>query len=297
MRLMTVKMRGRDVARKMRSETKDKVQALQKENIFPKLAIVRVGNDKGSLGYQKAAQKIMAQVGIEVEIAEYNEDISMTDFEKQFAQINARQDVQGILLLRPLPQQLDTEKIQRAIDPHKDIDGMNPINLGKSLDPQKDDFVPLTPAAVLAMLDYYEIPLEGKKVTIIGHSLVVGRPLANMMLARNATVAVCNAYTPDNSEFTKNADLVIAAVGKTGLLTAEMVKSGVIVIDVGTNYDSAGKVTGDVLYAEVAPKAAYINPVPGGVGSITTSLLAQRVVQATEYFYRKTTQDFSSVNS
>ncbi len=281
-------MRGRDVAQDIRSTAKAKVLELHEDNIYPKLAIVRVGRDKGSIGYQNAAQKIMQQVEIDVEIHEYAADIAMSDFEKEFSELNERSDIHGILLLRPLPQQLDTEKIQRAVDPHKDIDGMNPINLGKSLDPQLDDFVPLTPAAVLAMLDYYEIPLQGKKVTIIGHSLVVGRPLANMMMARNATVAVCNEYTPDNKEYTRDADFVVTAVGKIGLLKYDMVKTGAIVVDVGTNYDSQGKVTGDVMYAQVAPKTSYINPVPGGVGSITTSLLAQRVVQAAEHFHKIT---------
>ncbi|WP_283679685.1 bifunctional 5,10-methylenetetrahydrofolate dehydrogenase/5,10-methenyltetrahydrofolate cyclohydrolase [Lentilactobacillus sp. Marseille-Q4993] len=277
---MVTVMKGREVARAIQDTTKAEVERLTELGHQPRLVIIRVGDDKGSIGYQHAAEKLMGKLGIEVEVAEFDADISMPAFENEFLAINDSENVDAILMLRPLPAQLNENRIQQLIDPSKDIDGMSPINLGKSLDPNTTDFVPITPAAVMQMMAYYDISLVGKRVTVVGNSLVVGRPLADMLMAREATVSVCNIDTPDNAEFTRNADIVIAAVGKVGLITGSMVKNGAIVIDVGTNYDETGHLTGDVMYDEVAAKVAFINPVTNGVGSITTSLLAKRVVQA-----------------
>lgn len=279
---MTVIMRGKDVADQLKDEIQQRVEELKKNNKTPKAAIVRVGDLPDSIGYERSATRVLSGLGIEVDNIHYPEDITEEDFLKEFDKINHDDDVDGILLLRPVPDHIDPDKISDRILPEKDIDGMSPYNIGKVLSPQEGDFVPCTPVAVMKTLNFYDIDLKGKDVAIVGHSLVVGRPLANLLASQNATVTLCHIDTKNTKEICKQADIVITATGVIGLITKDHVKDGAVVVDVGTSYTSDGKLRGDVAFDEVKDLASHITPVPGGIGAITTSILGERVVIAAE---------------
>lgn len=278
--MMATIMDGNLIANDIHENNLLQANHLIEVGVQPKLAFIRVGNDPGSVGYHQSAQKKADQNMIASESFVYDKDIEEASFLKAFSEINKRTDIHGILVLRPLPDHLSFEKISHEIDPAKDVDGMNPFNIGKSFSPDKMDFVPITPYSVMQMLDYYAIPLRGKEVVIVGHSLVVGRPLSMMLVDRGATVTICHIDTKNTQAHTKQADIVISATGKRGLITKDHVKEGVVVVDVGTSYDENGKVHGDVRFDEVKELASYINPVPGGIGAITSETLCGRVVQS-----------------
>lgn len=277
---MAIIMKGLQVAKEMRSKNRGKAEYLIKNNkICPKIAFVRVGERPDAVGYQKSATKAMERNSIENEAFVFNESISQEDFLQEFKKINEREDIDGVLLLRPLPEHIDTEKISMLIDPKKDVDGISPYNIGKTFSPTSQDFVPITPVSVIRILEYYNFDIVGKDIVIVGHSLVVGRPLALLLIHSGATVTVCHIDTKDVSAHTKKADIVISATGKKWLITESYIKKGAVVVDVGTTYED-GKVYGDVKFDEVEPIASYINPVPGGIGAITTEILCERVIQA-----------------
>lgn len=283
---MATVMSGKEVANHIREELNNDLLELNKKNIFPRAAIVRVGDDSASIGYENAAIKLFNKLGIESQSFHFPGDISEEEFIEEFQKINNNDDIHGILLLRPLPSQIDEEKISYIINPDKDIDGMSPVNIGKVLSPQKGDFVPITPESVMRTLEYYGVELEGKNVVIIGHSRVVGRPLSMLLADKNATVTICHVYTKNTAEICKQADIVISATGVAGLVTKDYVKEGAVVVDVGISYVD-GKLRGDVDYDNVKELASHITPVPGGIGAITTTLLAQRVVTAAKHLTEK----------
>lgn len=276
-------MNGKDIADIIHNNNIKEAEKLIAKCIQPTLAFVRVGDDPASKGYHDSAVLKAENNRIKCESFVYDAQISEADFLKEFAAINNRTDIHGILLLRPLPNHLPYDKISLTIDPDKDVDGMSPVNIGKTFSPGSTDFVPITPVSVMRMLEHYNIELKGKEVVVIGHSLVVGRPLSMLLVDKNATVTVCHIDTKDTKKHTKNADIIISATGKKWLITKDFIKEGAVVVDVGTNYID-GKVYGDVHFDEVKSLASYINPVPGGIGAITTEILSERVIYSAKRF-------------
>ena len=276
---MSIVMKGLEVATAMKEEMIKKVSELKAEGISPKLAILRVGSRADDLAYEKGAVKKMADIGIECEVHELALDVSQADFEAKFNTINSDSKVHGILMFRPLPKHLDESAVLSVIDPKKDSDCMCDVNIAKVFSGDLSGYPPCTAQAVIEMLDYYKIDLTGKRVTLVGRSMVVGKPLAMLLLKRNATVTMCHTKTNDLAATCRAGEILIAAAGKAKMITADMVSEGSIVVDVGINLDENGNLCGDVDYDAVEPKAAYISPVPRGVGSITTSVLAKHVLR------------------
>lgn len=283
---MTVEMTGKEVANKLIDEMERDLADLSTKNITPHLAIVRVGDDPGSVAYENGLKKRFREIGLKVDSYTYAADIEETEFLTEFDKINENDDIHGVLVLRPLPDHLDTNKVSEKINPLKDVDGMSPTNLGKIMLNDEDGLISATPAGVMELLDFYDVELEGQDVVIIGHSEVVGKPLSILLLNKNATVAVTHIYSKHTKEMASQADILITATGAAGLVTADYVKDGAIVIDVGISRIK-GKIYGDVEYEEVAEKAGQITPVPGGVGAVTTSMLASNVIKATKLLQEK----------
>ncbi|MCB6414912.1 bifunctional 5,10-methylenetetrahydrofolate dehydrogenase/5,10-methenyltetrahydrofolate cyclohydrolase [Dorea acetigenes] len=279
---MSVLMKGADVANAMKEVLINKVEALKEEGTVPCLTIVRVGNRPDDLAYERGAKKRMEMTGITCRVLELPEKITQSEFEEEFRKVNDDPAVHGILLFRPLPKQLDEEPIKAMIHPEKDMDCMSPVNVAKVFAGDETGYAPCTAEAVMEMLDYYDIDPKGKNVTVVGRSMVVGKPLSMMLLKRHATITVCHTRTVNLMEICRGAEILVAAAGKARMITADMVGEGAVVADVGINVDEAGNLCGDVDFDAVEPKASYISPVPRGVGSITTSVLAKHVVRAAE---------------
>ena len=277
---MTTILKGSDVAAGMEAGLRLEGELLRQKGIEPKLGIIRVGKRPGDLAYERGTLKRFEKLGIAAQVFEFSDLIDQQSFLAEFGKINSSADVHGILMFRPLPLHLDEKAITKLIDSRKDVDGMNPLNAAKVFSGEGDGFAPCTPGAVMEMLDYASVDLSGKNVAIVGRSMVVGRPLAMLMLGRNATVTICHTKTRDMEEICRAADVVIAAAGRARILTPSYVSAKSIVIDVGINTDEEGKLCGDVDYEAVAPLVSMISPVPGGVGSVTTSILATHVLKA-----------------
>lgn len=277
---MSVLMKGNDVANAMKEQLVHETDMLKKEGIIPCLAIVRAGARPDDLSYERGAKKRMAMVGIECRTVELPGDIGQDEFEEIFRKVNDDPQVHGILLLRPLPFLLDEEPVKRIINPEKDVDCMSPVNAAKIFAGDRTGYGPCTAEAVMEMLKFYGVELKGRNVTVVGRSMVVGKPLAMMLLHEHATVTVCHTKTVNLPVICRNADILIAAAGKAGMITADMVGDKAVVADVGINVDEAGNLCGDVDFEKVEQKASYISPVPGGVGGITTSVLAEHVLRA-----------------
>ena len=272
-------MNGKELAKDIRGNLKIEVAELKKQGIIPKLAVIMVGDDKASQVYVRNKSKACDEIGIEYE--EYLKDASITQEEllNLIDELNTRDDISGILLQSPIPKHLDIREAFNRIDYKKDVDGFNPINVGK-LAIGEDCFISCTPYGVVKLLEANNIEIEGKHVVILGRSNIVGRPLIQCMLNEHATVTVCHSRTQNLKEFTKQADILISAIGKAKFVTEDMVKDGAVVIDVGINRNNEGKLVGDVDYENVEPKTSYITPVPGGVGPMTIAMLMNNVVKA-----------------
>lgn len=283
---MPIVMSGQEVADQLILEIDKDMTTLAKKNIIPSLAIVRVGDDPGSVAYEKGLKNRLKEIGLKIETHSYESDIQEAEFLKAFDQINTNEEIHGILVLRPLPEHLDTNKVSAKINPEKDVDGMSPTNLGKIMLNDEDGLISATPAAVMKMLEYYDVDIKGKDVVIIGHSEVVGKPLSILLLNKNATVTVTHVFSKDTQGMAKEADILITATGVAGLVTEDYVKDGAIVIDVGISRVK-GKIMGDVEYDPVAKIASKITPVPGGVGAVTTTMLASNVIKATKLLTNK----------
>lgn len=273
-------MRGADVAKAMKEDLIRQVAVLKEKDILPNLVIIRVGSRPDDLAYERGAKKRMETVGIACKVIELPRDITQNDFEQTFRRVNEDPSVHGILLFRPLPENLDEEPVRKMICPQKDVDGMSPVNMAKVFAGDDSGFAPCTAEAVMEMLHYYKIDPAGKRVTVLGRSMVVGRPLAMLLLKEHATVTLCHTRTADLAGECKRAEILIAAAGKAKLVTDDMIAEGAAVADVGINVDAAGKLCGDVNYEAAETKTAFISPVPGGVGSVTASVLAKHVVQS-----------------
>ena len=276
---MAVIIDGKELARKTRSNLKIDCEELKKKGITPKLAVILVGDDKASKVYVRNKNKACEDVGIEFEEHILESEITQKQLIDLIEELNNRKDINGILLQSPIPAHLDINEAFRKIAPEKDVDGFNPVNVGK-LSLNQDTFVSCTPYGIMKMFEEYKIDLEGKDVVIIGRSNIVGRPLIQCCLNNNATVTVCHSRTKNLKEHVKRADVVIAAIGKSKFITEDMIKDGAVVIDVGINRGEDGKLTGDVDFENVEKKVSYITPVPGGVGPMTIAMLMNNVIKA-----------------
>ena len=267
---------GKSLAKKICENLKEEVA---KNELTPKLAVILVGNDQASKVYVRNKSKACEDVGIQFEEHLLDEDTKMEKLLSLIDELNVRDDINGILLQAPLPKGLNINEAFARIVPEKDVDGFNPVNIGKLMI-KEETFIPCTPLGIIKMLEECNIDIEGKNAVVIGRSNIVGKPMSQCLLNKNATVTVCHSKTKNLSEFTRNADILISAVGKLNIVTEDMVKKGAIVIDVGMNRNSEGKLAGDVDFEHVKDKCSYITPVPGGVGPMTIAMLMNNVVKA-----------------
>ncbi len=281
---MAERLTGKPVADAIKEELTKKVEALKGRNIVPKLGIVRVGARPDDLFYEGGAKKTCIAVGMESEVFEYPEDIDQAAFEKALTDVGAKKDVNGILMFSPLPKHLDERKIRTLIPVEKDVDCLSLGGAAKVFTDDPTGFPPCTPTACMDMIHHYDIPIKGKKCVVVGRSLVVGKPLAMLLLREHGTVTICHSRTENLPGVCQEADILIAAVGRAKMINADYVKEGQIVIDVGINADpdNPGKYCGDVDYGQVEPIVARISPVPAGVGSVTTSVLCKQTIMACE---------------
>ena len=279
---MAVIMDGKALAQKIRLEEKGKVEKLNQKGIYPKLAVIMVGEDKASKVYVKNKSKACTEVGISYEEFLLPENTTMEELLQTIEMLNKREDIHGILLQSPIPKHLDILTAFESIDFRKDVDGFHPINIGR-LTLNRQTFISCTPHGVMRLLEEYHVEVAGANVVIVGRSNIVGKPLAQCMLNKDATVTICHSKTKDLKELTKKADIIVMAIGKANFLTADMIKQNAVVIDVGINRLDTGKLVGDVNFPEVSQKASYITPVPGGVGPMTIAMLIHNVVVASKY--------------
>lgn len=275
---------GREVAGRILSDAATRVLAFQQKGIKPKLAVILVGGDPASEVYVKHKVKACETSGVISEKLLYTADEMTTEkLVTKIEELNADPMVHGILVQLPLPQHVEAPKVIKAIDPKKDVDGFTAYNMGKVLlSTEFEDLAPCTPKGMIKLLEYYNIPVDGKEVVVVGASNIVGKPIAIMLANRRATVTICNSRTQNLAEHTKKADILVVAVGKAKLITADMVKEGAVVLDVGINRQDNGKLCGDVDFDALEDKVSYITPVPGGVGPMTVACLIDNVLKATE---------------
>lgn len=272
---------GKELSKKIRKELKLEADMLRQNKIIPKLAVILVGDDSASKVYIRNKSKACEDVGVEFEEILLDSNTSMEKLLSIIDGLNVRKDINGILLQSPIPKGLDIQEAFERIDYKKDVDGFNPINVGKLMIGQ-DTFISCTPYGIIKMLEAYNIEIEGKHAVVIGRSNIVGKPLSQCLLNKNATVTICHSRTRNLSEITRTADILISAVGKVNMVTEYMVKDGAVVIDVGMNRNDEGKLVGDVDFEKVKEKASYITPVPGGVGPMTIAMLMNNVIKATK---------------
>lgn len=271
---------GKEVAAKVLADVKASVAALgEKTGVHPTLAVILVGEDPASQIYVRNKKRAADEVGITTRDYLFPQGCSQAELLATIAGINRDPAIHGILLQLPLPKGMDEDAAVAAIAPEKDADGLHPVNLGNLLG-GKPGAVPCTPAGCMEILDHYRIPIEGAEAVVVGRSRLVGKPLAQLLLARNATVTMCHTRTRDLAAHCRRADILCVAAGKAGVVTGDMVREGVVVIDVGVNRLPTGKVTGDVHFDSVAPKARAITPVPGGVGPMTIAMLMRNTYRA-----------------
>ena len=276
---MTTVMYGDGLAHQMRSELAEEVRELAKKNIQPGLAVIIVGEDYASKTYVRIKKNAAEKIGIYSRVLEFDESLKEEELLAQIEQLNKDEDIHGILVQLPLPSQIDERKVLESITPEKDVDGFHPINVGR-LSNNQPGFIPCTPYGIEKMLNHYEIDVAGKHVVIVGRSNIVGKPVGQILLNKDATVSYCHSKTKDLKKHTLQADILIVAVGRANLITQDMIQSGAVVVDVGNTYLESGKVVGDVDFDEVKNKASSITPVPKGVGPMTITMLLYNTVLA-----------------
>ncbi len=270
---------GKAVSKKIKENLKKEVENLKQKGIFPKLAVIMVGDNSSSKIYVRNKSIACKEVGIEYEEYLLDEKIKMDELLDLINKLNQDDSIDGILLQSPIPKGLDINVAFKTIDPKKDVDGFNPCNVGK-LCLGQDSFISCTPYGIIKLLEEYDIKIEGKDAVVVGRSNIVGKPMMQCLLNRNATVTICHSKTIKLERVTKKADILVVAVGKPKFINKDMVKEGAIVIDVGINRGEDGKICGDVDYDEVSQIASYITPVPGGVGPMTVAMLMNNIVRA-----------------
>ena len=270
---------GKMLSLKLKEEMKGRIAQMKEEGIVPKLVVVLVGNDSASQVYVRNKHKSCGEVGIESEVITMPEETTQQELLEVVERLNQDNSVDGILVQLPLPKQIDEKTVLRAIRPDKDVDGFHPVNVGL-LSIGDECFAPATPSGIVVMLKEYGIEIAGKHCVIVGRSNIVGKPMAALMLKENATVTVCHSKTNNLAEITRQADILIVATGRRNTVTADMVKEGVVVIDVGMNRNELGKLCGDVDFENVKEKASFITTVPGGVGPMTITELLESTILA-----------------
>lgn len=277
---MAIIIDGKALAKEIREELKKEVEKLKEKGIFPKLAVIMVGNNPASAIYIKNKSKACNKAGIAFEEFLLPEQITMQELLNLIKDLNKRDDIHGILLQSPIPNHLNIQEAFETIDYRKDVDGFTAINVGK-LALNMPTFISCTPYGIITILEKYNINIESLHAVILGRSDIVGKPLVQCLLNRNATVTICHSKTKNIEEITKKADILISAIGKPNFVTVNMVKEGAVVIDVGINR-VGNNIVGDVDFENVKQKASYITPVPGGVGPMTIAMLLHNVVKATK---------------
>lgn len=278
---MAIIIDGKELAKKIRANLKIECEELKNKQINPKLAVIMVGDDLASKVYVRNKSKACEDVGIEYKEYLLSSNTKQKELIELIEKLNQDKRINGILLQSPIPANLDINEAFRTISPQKDVDGFNPVNVGK-LVLNQDTFLSCTPYGIMKMFEKYNIDLTGKNVIILGRSNIVGKPLMHCCLNKNATVTVCHSKTQNLAQKAKEADILISAIGKAQFVTADMVKENAVVIDVGINRLENGKITGDVDFENVKEKASYITPVPGGVGPMTIAMLMNNVIKATK---------------
>ena len=270
---------GKKISQEIKDELKAEVAELARQGKTASLAVIQVGADPASSVYVRNKKNACAYIGIGSESYELPEETSEEELLALIAELNHKEEVRGILVQLPLPAHINEEKVILAIDPAKDVDGFHPQSAGALMIGSKG-FLPCTPAGVIQLLKRSDIEIEGKNCVVLGRSNIVGKPMAMLMLRENATVTVCHTKTPDLKAECLRADILVAAAGRVGLITGDMVKEGAVVVDVAMNRNEAGKLCGDVVFEEAAQRASYITPVPGGVGPMTRAMLMENTLYA-----------------
>lgn len=269
---------GKNVADEIKEDLRVRIEEHKKKEIFPKLAIIRVGEKPDDIAYQKGATKTMEDLGISVEVAELAQDSTTEDVAACMERLNEDAGIHGILMLRPLPPHIDENSIRNRIAPQKDIDCMSDLALAGVLEPKRAKKKPCTPQAVIEILKHYKIEMAGKNAVVLGRSTVIGKPAALLLTDENATVTLCHSKTQNLAAVCAQADILVSAIGKAKFVTADFIREGATVIDVGINFDESGRMVGDVDFDAVIEKVGAITPVPRGVGSVTTTVLAMNLL-------------------
>ena len=277
---LAVIMKGSEVSSRMKELLLAQVSELNTNGVNPALAVVRVGKKPDDLVYERSILKRFTPLGIDVKVYELPEDITQAEFDSEFMAVNDNPAIHGILLFQPLPEGLSSANVRVRMNPLKDIDGMSPLNEAKIFEGSSEGFAPCTAEAVMKVLAQYGYSPAGKNVVIVGRSMVIGRPLSMLMLRADATVTVCHSKTQNLAEVCRGADILVAAVGRAKMITPEYVAGRSVVVDVGINTDNEGKLCGDVDFERVEPVVQAVTPVPGGVGAVTTSVLAENLLKA-----------------
>lgn len=273
-----ITLKGAVVSAKIKEEVTELLREIA--GTVPRLAIIRVGERPDDMAYERGALKKMENFGLQAESFSFPEDISDADFKAEFKKINENTDIDGILLLRPLPKQINERDIEHMIDPEKDLDGISPENIARVFAGESEGFAPCTAEAVIEVLKANDITLTGKRVAVVGRSMVVGRPLSMLLLKENATVTICHTRTKEIEKTCQNAEILIAAAGQARMINSSYVGADAVVIDVGINVDNDGNLCGDVDFESLNDVASMATPVPGGVGAVTTAVLAKHLVMA-----------------
>lgn len=279
---MAMLLKGADAARALTEKLHAQAEELKSRGTEPCLAILRVGAREDDLSYERGALKRCEKVGIAVRQVVLEENVSQETLEENIRALNADEKVHGVLMFRPLPKHLDDEAARSVLDPKKDMDGITDGSLAAVYAGTAGGYPPCTAAACVALLKHYNVPIKGKRVVVIGRSLVIGKPVSMLLLAEHATVTICHSRSENLPEICREADILVVAAGKAGMIGKESVREGQIVLDVGIHVDAEGNLCGDTRFHEVEPIVAAITPVPGGVGTVTTSILASHVIEAAQ---------------
>lgn len=279
--MSSVIINGKEIGQEIRTGVATRVNKLKEQGITPGLAVILVGDNPASKTYVANKQKSCEQIGMYSELVKLPEEISEQALLEQIRELNERASIHGILVQLPLPKHINEDKVIQTISPEKDVDGFSPISVGKMMLGQ-DTYLPCTPYGVMKMLEHAGIDVAGKHAVIVGRSHIVGKPMGQLLLQKDATVTYTHSKTPDLPYFTKQADILIAAVGRANFITSEHIKEGAVVIDVGINRNEDNRLCGDVDFDDVLGIASHITPVPGGVGPMTITMLLENTVQAAE---------------
>jgi methylenetetrahydrofolate dehydrogenase (NADP+) / methenyltetrahydrofolate cyclohydrolase len=272
---------GKEIGQEIRNELTERINTLKNQDITPGLAVILVGNNSASKTYVSNKQKTCEALGMHSRLLSFESDLSENELVEAIQSLNKDPEIHGILVQLPLPKQITESKVLAAISPDKDVDGFHPINVGKMMLGQ-ETFLPCTPYGVMKLLEYSGIEIAGKHAVVIGRSHIVGKPMGQLLLQKDATVTYAHSKTPNLKEITLQADILVVAVGRTKMITSDYVKDGAVVIDVGMNRDENNRLCGDVDFESVKDKASYITPVPGGVGPMTITMLMVNTVQSAE---------------